>query len=88
MHFLTSQCVYRKYFHRFGLDDPPDCVKSACIPGDPKHRLYHCPRSVDERRLSDALNVVIGSQKFREGDTEVEVDQTHPKPSLSSKTSR
>lgn len=61
--FLTGHGGYRKYLHRFGHEDSPECPTCTGVNEDPEHAVFHCPRFDAERnRLETGLNSRIDPQ--------------------------
>lgn len=55
--FLTGHGCYRKYLHRFNLDDSPYCPTCKNAEETPEHVLFQCQRFEMERNL---MHNIIG----------------------------
>ena len=51
--FLSGHGGYRKYLHRFGLDDSPICPRCPNVTEDPEHVIFRCPRFEAERQSAE-----------------------------------
>ena len=56
--FLTGHGGYRKYLHRFELDESPNCPECGATLEDPEHVMFHCPRFLQQKRR---LNSILGA---------------------------